>query len=112
VVTFYEDLPFNDADFAAMQYLGARGLNKGYRADKAKLLTRGDGKERLARILKLEGKAWKMPGGETAGPLSAEELAGWLKQAGYRPAAPGADTAQMDLAKFARAVYAAIRPRI
>lgn len=112
VVTFYEDLPFNDTDFAALQYLGARGLNKGYRADKAKLLTRGDGAERLARILKFEGKQWTPPGGAKADALGAAELSRWLGQAGYRAAPLPGDTVQIDLAHFARAVYAAIRPRV
>lgn len=112
VVTFYEDLPFNDPDFAAFQYLGARGLNKGYRADKAQLLTRGDGAERLARILKSEGRQWELPGGATSDALSTAELSRWLEQAGYRAARPAGDGAQIDLARFARTVYAAIRPRI
>ncbi|MBE0656908.1 MAG: FAD-dependent oxidoreductase, partial [Bryobacteraceae bacterium] len=112
VVAFYEDLPFNDTDFAAFQYLGARGLNKGYRADKTKLLTRGDGAERLARILKFEGKQWTPPGGAKADALGAAELSRWLEQAGYRAAPLPGNAVQIDLAHFARAVYAAIRPRI
>jgi hypothetical protein len=55
VITFYEDLPFTDPSFAAFQFLGARGLNPGYRANKNARLTRAEADERLARILRHHG---------------------------------------------------------
>lgn len=106
VVTFYEDLAFNDPDFAAFQYLGARGLNPGYRAEPESALTRAAGAERLARILKFENKTWQAPAGKD-GPLTSGELGGWLKQAGYRPG-PGGGDAQLKLRDFARTVYRAL----
>jgi hypothetical protein len=50
VITFFEDLPFNDPDFPAFQWLGARGLNKGYLATPDKMLTQADIDEIRARI--------------------------------------------------------------
>lgn len=50
VITFFEDLPFNDPDFAAFQWLGARGLNKGYRATPDKVLTQADIDDIRSRI--------------------------------------------------------------
>ncbi len=104
VVTFYHDLAFNDPDFAAFQYLGARGLNPGYRAEKDTLLTRAAGAERLARILQQEGKAWSAPAGEPDANLIGSELAAWLTAAGL-PAGGADGDAQLDVAAFARAVY-------
>lgn len=104
VVTFYHDLAFNDSDFPAFQYLGARGLNPGYRAEKETPLTRAAGAERLARILQQEGKVWSAPGGEPGANLTGGELATWLTAAGL-PAGGAAGDSQLDLAAFARAVY-------
>ena len=108
VITFYEDLPFADPAFAALQWLGARGLNPGYRAQKADRLTRAQGAARLARVLQYHGRAWTRP--EDAGdePLRAAELARWLREAGYRTTADGAEA--LDVAAFAGLVYRALRP--
>ena len=43
VITFDEDLPFGDPAFAAFQYLGARGLGKGYRTLRGAPVTRAAG---------------------------------------------------------------------
>ena len=82
VITFYEDLPFTDPAFAAFQWLGARGLNPGYRADKGAKLTRAEASGRLVRILKLHGKTWSAPADRPDAPLLAADLRHWLKQAG------------------------------
>lgn len=108
VVTFYHDLPFSDPAFAAFQYLGARGLNPGYRAEKTSPVTQSSGAERLARILKFEGKTWTPPA-TTDEPLTAELLSAWLRQAGYKPAGTPA-AGPLDLAAFATQVYRAIQP--
>ncbi|MBM3759790.1 MAG: FAD-dependent oxidoreductase [Acidobacteria bacterium] len=50
VITFFEDLPFDDPDFAAFQWLGARGLNLGYRATPDKVLTKDDRAAMRTRI--------------------------------------------------------------
>lgn len=108
VVTFYHDLPFDDPAFAAFQYLGARGLNPGYRAEKAAPLTKASGAERLARILKFEGKSWTPPSA-AADPLTAQDLAAWLKQAGYNSPA-SSDSRPLHLEAFATQVFRAIKP--
>lgn len=108
VITFDEAQPFADASFAAFQYLGARGLQKGYRCPRTAMVTRADGAERLGRILASEGGRFALPGGDGAAPLTGRELAAWLRGAGYAPPA-GAD-APLDLTAFAVAVYEAIRP--
>lgn len=108
VVTFYEDLPFTDPGFAAFQYLGARGLNAGYRAEKDSALTQAQAAERLARILQHEGRSWTPPA-TGAEPLTAAQLAAWLRQAGYKARASG-ETAPLTLAAFAGLVYQSIKP--
>jgi hypothetical protein len=60
VITFYEDLPFTDPAFAAFQFLGARGLNPGYKALKGTKLTQAEANERQARIAKYHGKPAKL----------------------------------------------------
>src|SRR5262249_45812885 len=106
----YEDLPFTDPDFAAFQWLGARGLNPGYRATKAMKLSRGEAAGRLERILKFHGKRWTAPEVVADAPLRAADLQTWLKQAGYETSAGRADSG--DLAGFAATVYAALRPQV
>ncbi len=106
VITFYEDLPFDDPAFPAFQWLGARGLNPGYRAEKGRKLSQRDGAVRLARILKYHGKPWTAPASAGDAPLGAADLAGWLKQAGYNAAAPS--PGPLDLAGFAGITYAAL----
>lgn len=50
VIAFFEDLPFSDPDFPTFQWLGARGLNKGYLAAPDKILTQAEIDEIRARI--------------------------------------------------------------
>lgn len=91
VITFYEDLPFDDPAFAAFQWLGARGLNTGYKATKDARLSRAEAAGRLARILKLHGKT--SPGLQT-----------WLGQA--------TASSDIDLTQFAAKVYQSLRPSV
>ena len=91
VITFYEDLPFTDPAFAAFQWLGARGLNLGYMATKDSRLTRADALVRLARIVKLHGKA-------------SANLEGWVRQADT--------TTDIGLTEFATKVYESLRPAV
>lgn len=109
VITFFEDLPFDDPAFAAFQYLGARGLNPGYRADGNKPLRRGEGSGCLARILKAEGKTWQTPRNDTDSPLRSAELFRWLNEAGYPM--PDEPDGPVDLSRFAMTVHRAIRSR-
>ena len=109
VITFDEDLPFGDPAFAAFQYLGARGLGKGYKTLRGARVTRAEGAERLGRILGYEGKRFAAPGGDGAAGLRGSELAEWLRGAGYK--ATGGE-GELDLTGFATAVYAALRPAV
>ncbi|MCC6265099.1 MAG: FAD-dependent oxidoreductase [Bryobacterales bacterium] len=113
VVTFYEDLPFADPAFPAMQYLGARGLNPGYRAEKDAPLTEEAAATRLIRILHYEGRTWKPSAAPEQKPLTARRLSGWLREAGYGPAEPAGSEgeAALLLGDFAIIVYAAFKPR-
>ena len=86
VITFYQDLPFDDPTFAAFQWLGARGLNGGYRANKNERLTRAAATEKLDRILKFHGQR-------------STALRDNLESA-------------VDLTQFASSVYAALRPKL
>jgi hypothetical protein len=109
VITFYEDLPFTDPDFAAFQWLGARGLNPAYIAGKDAKLNRADAAARLVRILKWQGKIWNAPRDRAESPVLASDLHEWLKQAGYSSAAAGGPV-EIDLKQFASIVYRALRP--
>lgn len=117
VITFYDDLPFTDPSFAAMQWLGARGLNRGYAADKHALLSQSDAAERLSRILRHSGKSWIPSAPPSSEPMTAAVLAAWLREAGYTIAAPGADDRDQQRGEafntgtFATLVYAALRPK-
>jgi hypothetical protein len=106
VITFYEDLPFTDPAFAAFQWLGARGINPGYRATKDAKLTRGAAAGRLARILKMHGKTWTAPRDNPDAPLLPRDLQDWLKQTGYTSPSTGASA--LDLGQFATTVYQAL----
>jgi len=113
VITFYNDLKFDDPSFPAFQWLGARGLNPGYDAAPGVKLTRHDGAMRLARVLGFEGKTWSEPAGDPNTALQGSELARWLKNAGYKPQL--VDPAELKsealtLAQFADLTYRALRP--
>ena len=114
VVTFYSDLPFDDPRFAAFQWLGARGLNPGYKATPDLKLTRRHGWEKLGRILHAEGKSWQEPQNDPETPLRATDLAAWLRQAGYEPNNAGSEPTSkqpLALAEFATVVYRALTSR-
>lgn len=109
VVTFYDDLPFTSPDFTAFQYLGARGLNPGYRAEAGAPLTQAEGAARLARVLAFEGRRWRGPARTSADPLTAGDVAAWLSEAGYTPSAPET-SGPLNTRDFALQLYAALRP--
>lgn len=108
VIAFYEDLPFDHPHFAAFQWLGARGLNPRYEATPDLAMTRRHGWTKLARILATEGRTWSAPDDRPDEPLQSADLDGWLRAAGFTPAAgpdlPGPHT----LAGFAERVYRAL----
>jgi hypothetical protein len=108
VVTFYDDLNFDDPDFAAFQWLGARALNPGYKATPDIKLTRRDGWTKLKRILEAEGRPWTEPQENPTLPLRGDELAQWLRQAGYQPEVgrfAALKTQSVVLKQFANLVY-------
>lgn len=108
VITFYEDLPFTDERMAAMQWLGARGFGKGYRANASEVLGRADAADRVKRVLAHEGKRWTAPAGE--GELHGAEVAGWLRSVGYEGAKAAAAEKPLEVGELARILYAAMRP--
>jgi hypothetical protein len=61
VITFFEDLKFDDPHHAAMQWLGARGFNQGYRANVDAPLTAAEAAAMLERVTKAMGKAPRVP---------------------------------------------------
>jgi hypothetical protein len=95
-ITYFDDLEASPETFTAYQWLGARGLNKGYHAELQKSLTRAEGAERLRRILDTLQHAWTVPSGaRTSVPLQAEDLTTWLGSAGFE--AHGVNQALTDL---------------
>jgi hypothetical protein len=115
VVTYYDDLPFDSSHFAAFQWLGARGLNPGYRATPNLKLTRRDGWTKLSRILHAEGSSWILPQDQPQAPLRAGDVRLWLLEAGYplpdNARSDGPDTQPLDLAHFAELLCLALTPR-
>lgn len=115
VITFYDDLPFGSPHFAALQWLGARGLNPGYQATPDRLLTRRDGWTKLTRILRSEGRTWPEPQTDPEAALRGGDLAKWLREAGYEPPADAAPAAQGDqplcVAEFADMLYRTLSVR-
>lgn len=112
VVTFLEDLPFADEAFAALQWLGARGFNVGYRADKEAGLTERDAADRLGRVLTSLGKNWQAPELGAEKPLSMATVSGWLQEAGYpAPTASATESTAhpTTVEQFATVLYRAIR---
>jgi ribulose 1,5-bisphosphate synthetase/thiazole synthase len=108
VITYYADLRSDHEDFAAMQWLGARGMNLGYEADLSRTLSRAEGASQLSRILTFDGKPWSTSTQDSDAPLLAGDLATWLDQAGYK-AEPnelkGLMSRPLTNATFARIVY-------
>jgi hypothetical protein len=110
VITFYSDLKFDDPAFAAFQWLGARGLNPGYKATPTLPLTRSNGWMKLARVLSFEKSSWQAPTESPDAPLTGGDLAEWLGQAGYVLHSKFAElrSQTLDLTQFSIAVYAAL----
>ena len=115
VITFYDDLPPDSPHFAALQWLGARGLNPGYSATPDLQLTRRHGWVKLGRILAAEGIPWEPPQDDPQGRLRGSDVSLWLRQAGCQlPKEASLDALQdqpLDLADFATLVYHALVPR-
>ena len=110
VITFYHDLKFDHPAFAALQWLGARGLNRGYHAHPETKLTRREGCECLGRILQAEGKTSPETPQQPEAELRAGDVVGWLRRAGYAAADP-APSEQLEVAQFASIAYRAMTPK-
>jgi hypothetical protein len=112
VITFFEDVPFDHPQFAALQFLGARGLNLGYTAQPSSTLTTAAAWDALERILRFEGRSWRRPPSEMNVPLLMSELAAQLELAGYRvKTGRDASVPPLTVAQFAAVVYRAVRPQ-
>jgi hypothetical protein len=108
VITFLGDVPPDHAAFAALQWLGARGWNTGYLGQPDKKLTRGEGWERLARILAAERKSRPAAPDRSVAPLTSDDARGWLRQAGHRVSPGAPDCNHLNVGQFADLVYRAI----
>jgi hypothetical protein len=82
VVTYLEDVSFSDPEFAALQWLGARGFNAGYNAKPDQSLSTSVAATAFQRVMLASGKSWKMPA-NVDGPMSSQALQKWLLDAGY-----------------------------
>ncbi len=107
VITFYHDLKFDHPAFAALQWLGARGLNLGYCAHPDKNLTRREASECLGRILQSEGKTIPAILQQPESPMLAADLLEWLRGVGL-PARDRTPDGQLNSARFASIVYSAL----
>ena len=112
VITHYDDLPLDHPAFAALQWLGARGLNPGYRANPDLKLTRATAAERFGRVMVVEKKTWQPPNPVGDEPLRGRDLATWLRQAGLNATFPEIEQLggqELNLAQFATLMYRSIR---
>jgi len=95
VIAYLADVKFSDPDFAALQWVGARGFNKGYEAKPDQALTAGTAAQAFGRVMRACGKSWDAPAGSDAplpgAPLTGTVLRQWLRSAGY---ASGATTGE------------------
>jgi hypothetical protein len=82
VVTYIEDVKFSDPDFAAFQWLGARGFNQGYVAKPEQSLSTAEAAGAFQRVMFASGKSWKPPV-NVDGQMSGHALQKWLLDAGY-----------------------------
>jgi hypothetical protein len=116
VITYMEDLESANEAFAACQWLGARGLNSGYRAETQKILTVAEGAERLRRILRTTStKGIFSPGGDGSGPLTMKQVTTWLEACGIRAVKPKQNLNSQNgitVAEFAMQIYAAMAPSV
>ena len=114
VITFYSDLPFDHPHFAALQWLGARGLNPRYEATPELKMTRRHGWIKLQRILAAEGKTWDTFHDEPDAKLTGKDVCRWLREAGYEVPNDEPCTVLADkplvLAEFAELVYHTLAP--
>ncbi|MFH1267348.1 MAG: FAD-dependent oxidoreductase, partial [Planctomycetota bacterium] len=112
VVTHYDDLPFDHPAFAALQFLGARGLNPDYQATPELKLPREWGWVKLGRILAHMKIEWTPPDDRPDDPLTGADVVAWLGQLGWLApddaARPLLDR-QLNLAEYARLVYQAYK---
>jgi hypothetical protein len=115
-ITYFDDLRGGLPTFIAFQWLGARGLNSDYHAEPEKQLTRGEGAERLRRILEHMGHKWPEPiSADPSAPLKFEDLATWFRLSGLKAPRPnvnsidlGKDSDGMKCAVFAAHVYSSL----
>ncbi len=112
VVTHYDDLPFAHPSFAALQFLGARGLNGDYQATPDLKLTRQWGWMKLKRILDQMKLACPVPEETSDQPLQGSVVIGWLGMLDWpvpaEVAEPLADR-PLTVAQFSELVYGAYR---
>ena len=112
VITHYDDLPFDHSAFAALQWLGARGLNSGYQARPDMKLTRATAAERFRQVMVVEKKTWQPPNPMGDEPLRGRDLADWLRQAGLKAdfrEIERLSERELNLAQFATLLYRSIR---
>jgi hypothetical protein len=108
VVTHYNDLPFDHPAFAALQFLGARGLNPGYKATPNLKLSRKSGWIKLERLLGYMDVQWTPPGDEPDRPLVGSEVVAWLDQLGWQTpdgVAGPLSNQRLNLGQFSELVY-------
>lgn len=113
VVTYFDDVSFTDPHFAALQWLGARGFNKGYRAVKEETLTQHEAAQCLARVLSHCGITWTAPHAATNAPVQAADVHRWLTSAGINLVGSSMDEGvrTLDRAQFAGMLYPTLKSR-
>lgn len=107
IITYYDNLSSADPDYAALQFLGARGLNKGYTVDPSKILSHQDMQETLGRIASQSNRKWILPTLSTDRPFRIDDLQNWLKQnkLKWKTTTPVNGSQQVTIRVVAQAIY-------
>jgi hypothetical protein len=75
VITYFEDLKFDHPSFASMQYLGARGLNKGYDAKPEAAISPAEAAEARQRMMRADPSLHLPEIGSTGPVLTNQQFA-------------------------------------
>jgi hypothetical protein len=110
VITYIEDLHFGDPDFAAMQWLSARGFNNGYLIKPDSEVTRADAAAAMQRVMQAMGKTWSAPSPVDASPMTQAELHRWLAAGKAAGKSAASEAATLTVRGMAAILYTSLSP--
>jgi hypothetical protein len=99
IITYFEDVAFDDPDFEAFQLVGAIGGTKGYNVTPDSIMLMADAADALKRLTGIEVKS-KIP---RISNLTGTELSTWFKNLNWRY--NGSTSGDITVRQFVTAVY-------